>query len=141
MFPKIVHSKAKSEKSNLMGMVLLGTVVLGSVRGDGVVGAGAVGGANSFSGRTMCRPPGAAAVVCLGDGAAGAGQRAAEQSAGALDFEVVPALIVLAVVYAFALTRFHETPVMVLQTLGVFNVLLLAVCAWFTWGAKSRSKR
>ena len=28
MFPKIVHAKAKAEKSDLMGVVLLGTVVL-----------------------------------------------------------------------------------------------------------------
>ncbi len=28
MFPKIVHSAARSEKSNLLGMVLLGTGVL-----------------------------------------------------------------------------------------------------------------
>src|ERR1019366_4591565 len=28
MFPKIVHNTAKSEKSNLLGLVLLGTAVL-----------------------------------------------------------------------------------------------------------------
>ena len=49
-------------------------------------------------------------------------------------FKVVPALCVLAVGYAFALTRFHDTPVMVIKTLGVGNLLLLAVCAWYTWG-------
>jgi HAMP domain-containing protein len=27
-----------------------------------------------------------------------------------------------------------------LQTLGVFNLLLLAVCAWFTWGVKGKTK-
>jgi hypothetical protein len=26
----------------------------------------------------------------------------------------------------------------VIQTLGIFSLLLLAVCAWFTWGAKDR---
>ena len=45
-----------------------------------------------------------------------------------------PALCVLAVGYAFALTRFHDTPVMVIKTLCVCNSLLLAVCAWYTWG-------
>jgi len=39
-------------------------------------------------------------------------------------FKGVPALCVLAGVYAFALTRFHETPVMVIKTLGVCNLLL-----------------
>jgi hypothetical protein len=35
-----------------------------------------------------------------------------------------------------ALTQFHDTPVMVIKTLGVCNVLLLAVCAYYTWGVK-----
>jgi 4-amino-4-deoxy-L-arabinose transferase-like glycosyltransferase len=51
-------------------------------------------------------------------------------------FKVVPALCVLVGVYVFALTRFHATPVMVIQTLGACNLLLLAVCAWYTWGVK-----
>jgi len=48
-------------------------------------------------------------------------------------FKVVPALFVLAVGYAVGLTRFHDTPVMVIQTLAVANTLLLVVCAFFTW--------
>ena len=51
-------------------------------------------------------------------------------------FKVVPALCGLVEVYTLALTQFHETPVMVIQTLGVCNVLLLAVCAYYTWGVK-----
>jgi hypothetical protein len=51
-------------------------------------------------------------------------------------FKVVPALCVLVGVYVFALTRFHDTPVMVIQTLGVCNVLLLAVCSYYTWGVR-----
>ena len=51
-------------------------------------------------------------------------------------FKVVPALCVLAVGYALALTQFHATPVMVIKTLGVGNLLLLAVCACYTWGVK-----
>ena len=49
-------------------------------------------------------------------------------------FKVVPALCVLAVGYAFALSHFHETPVMVIKTLGAGNLVLLAVCTWYTWG-------
>jgi hypothetical protein len=51
-------------------------------------------------------------------------------------FKVVPALCVLAVGYALALSRFHATPVMVIKTLGIGNLLLLVVCAWYTWGCK-----
>jgi hypothetical protein len=42
-------------------------------------------------------------------------------------------LVLLAVAYGVALTQFHGSLVAVLKTLGVFNVLLLAACAWFTW--------
>jgi hypothetical protein len=28
----------------------------------------------------------------------------------------------------------------VLQTLGVFNLLLFLLCAWFTWGVKAKTK-
>ena len=34
-----------------------------------------------------------------------------------------------------------DSLVTVLKTLGVFNLLLLAVCAWFTWGAKAGDRR
>ena len=45
MFPKIVHAKAKAEKSDLMGVVLLGTVILaaGGAIGLWVLGPWVVG--------------------------------------------------------------------------------------------------
>jgi hypothetical protein len=49
------------------------------------------------------------------------------------DFRIVPGLCVLGGAYAFALTRFHATPEAVLQTLGVFNTLLLALSGWYSW--------
>ena len=52
-------------------------------------------------------------------------------------FQVVPFLVLLAMAYGLALTQFHTSLIMVLQTLGVFNLLLFGVCAWFTWGKKS----
>jgi len=51
-------------------------------------------------------------------------------------FKVVPALCVLAVGYVVALAQFHATPVMVIKVLGSGNLLLLAVCAYYTWGGK-----
>jgi hypothetical protein len=48
------------------------------------------------------------------------------------DFRVVPVLVILAVGYAVALTQFHSSLVTVLQTLGIFNLLLFAACGWFT---------
>jgi hypothetical protein len=54
------------------------------------------------------------------------------------DFRVAAPLALLAVGYALALTRFHATPVAMLQTMGVFNTLMLAACSWFTWGRPRR---
>ena len=48
--------------------------------------------------------------------------------------KLLPAACVffLSVGYLIALTQFHESFVMVLKTMGVFNLLLLAVCAAFS---------
>jgi hypothetical protein len=58
-------------------------------------------------------------------------------------FRIVPALVVMAVAYGVTLAVVGRhaghlaEPVaglrMMLQTLGAFNLLLLAVCAWFTF--------
>jgi O-antigen/teichoic acid export membrane protein len=42
--------------------------------------------------------------------------------------------------YLFALTQLHSSLVTVLKTMGVFNVLLLVVCALFTWGIGPRDR-
>jgi len=58
-------------------------------------------------------------------------------------FGVVPMMVLLAVAYGFALNfmlnRFPGRLEIPLQTLGAFNLLLLAVCAWFTWGSETKS--
>jgi hypothetical protein len=41
------------------------------------------------------------------------------------------------VAYGFALAHFNATPIMVIKTLCVCNCLLLAICAWYTWGVKA----
>ena len=53
-------------------------------------------------------------------------------------------MVLLAAVYGFTLpAMLHKFPghmEIALQTLGVFNLLLLAVCAWFTWGVKGKAR-
>jgi len=49
------------------------------------------------------------------------------------DFRIAIPLVVVAMGYAVALTRFHATPVAMLQTMGAANLLMVALCAWFTW--------
>ena len=136
MFPKIVHARAKAEKSDLMGMVLLGTVILaaGGAIGLWVLGPWAVGvvfGDTFVPAVSVLLPWYAWAVVPLSVANVLLNNLLARSL-----FKVVPALCVLVGVYVFALTRFHATPVMVIQTLGACNVLLLAVCAYYTWGLR-----
>jgi O-antigen/teichoic acid export membrane protein len=139
MFPRIVHSAAKAEKSNLMDLVLLGTGVLAAL---GAVSLSLLGpllvrfmsGEEFVQVASSLLPWYAGAMVPLALSNVLLNNLLARSS-----FGVVPVLCVLAPAYGFALTRFHATPVMVLKTMVIFDVLLLAACAWFTWG--SRSKR
>ncbi len=65
-------------------------------------------------------------------------------------FAAVPWLVLVAVGYAVALAvvgrhagNLPDTQVglrQMIQTLGVFNLLLFGVCAWFTWGVKEKAK-
>ena len=136
MFPKIVHAKAKAEKSDLMGVVLLGTVILaaGGAMGLWVLGPWVVRfvfGPSYVQADAVLLPWYAWAVVPISVANVLLNNLLARSL-----FKVVPALCVLAAVYTLALTQFHDTPVMVIKTLGVCNVLLLAVCAYYTWGVK-----
>jgi O-antigen/teichoic acid export membrane protein len=133
MFPKIVHSAARSEKSNLLGLVMLGTAVLAA---GGALGLTLLGPLVIRIAAKDSYVPVAASVLPWY-----AWDMVPLSLANALvnnllarsQFRIVPVLLVLAAAYGVALTRFHGSLVMVLETLGVFNLLLLAACAWFTW--------
>jgi len=138
MFPKLVHAKAKAEKTDLLGVVLAGTAIL------------AVGGAiglwvlapwvvrfifkpSYVEAASVLLPWYAWAVVPLSVANVLLSNLLAHSR-----FKAVPALCVLVVAYAVALTQFHDSPVTVIKTLTVCNTLLLVICAWFTWGVKAK---
>jgi O-antigen/teichoic acid export membrane protein len=142
MFPKIVHSSAKSEKSNLMQIVLLGTAVLAICGGLGLwlVGPLVVKWFRFFPLRyvepmQLLFPWYAAAMVPFALANVLANDLLARGK-----FRVVPAIVVLAVTYGFALpfvlNHFPRRLEHVLQTLAVFNLLLLCVCAWAAFGSQ-----
>ncbi len=139
MFPKIVHSVARSEKSNLLGIVLLGTAILSAggalvltVLGPLILRL--VYTVDYVQVAASVLPWYAWAMVPLSLAFALVNNLLARSQ-----FRIVPVLLVLAVAYAFALTQFHGSLVTVLKTLGIFNLLLLGVCAWFTWGVKEKA--
>ena len=135
MFPRIVHAMAKSEKSNLLGLVLIGTLVLaaGGAAGLSVLAPWVV--------RLVFRPSYVEAASALLPWYAWAVVPLSLANVLINDllarshFKLVPALCVLAVGYALALTHFHESPVMVIKTLMVANSALLAICAWYSFGS------
>ena len=134
MFPKIVHSVARSEKSNLLGIVLLGTAVLaaGGALGLTVLGPLVIKLAYSkdyVSVAAAVLPWYAWAMVPLSLAYALVNNLLARSQ-----FRIVPVLLLLAAAYGVALTQFHDSLITVLKTLGVFNLLLLGACVWFTWG-------
>jgi O-antigen/teichoic acid export membrane protein len=140
MFPRIVHSTSKAEKSDLMGAVLLGTGILAAVGAAGLSILGPwivrfVSGQKFVEVASSLLPWYAGAMVPLALANVLLNNLMARSS-----FRAVPLICVLVVGYGFALTRFHETPVAVLKTLIVFSILVLAVCSWFTWEFQRKAK-
>ena len=60
---------------------------------------------------------------------------------GRARYQAVPWLVTVAAGYGITLYLRHDTFQSVIQTLGIFSTLLLAVCAWFTWGPGKAGKR
>lgn len=145
MFPKLVHSHAKAEKSNLLVVVLIGTGLLGVC---GAIGLCVVGPlivkivytSGDVASTISLIPWYATAMIPLGMANVLVNDLMARKQ-----FKVVPLMLMLAIVYAFAqpyMVHHHPGSMkVILQTLGVFTTLLFLVCAWFTWGAKSPNSK
>lgn len=139
MFSKLAHSAARSQKSDLMGLTLLGTAILGCLAAVGlwitsplVIRYGAkpeyltiVPQISLFAWSMV---PLALANVLLNNLMAHS------------RFKVVPALMTVAIGYWVALQYHHSSFKEVIQTLGIFSTLFLAVCMVFTWGVKAKAK-
>jgi O-antigen/teichoic acid export membrane protein len=136
MFPKLVHGHAKSEKTNLFGIVVLGTGVLAVcgmlglwIFGPWVVKLVYKSGDVDETMRLIPWYAGAMVPLALAN-------VLVNDLLARARFRVVPAMVTLAVAYGFALVhvlkRFPGRLEVVLQTLGAFNFLLLVICAWFT---------
>jgi len=140
MFPKIVHATAKSEKNNLLGIVLLGTAILA------ICGAAGLCLVGPLLVKLAFKPEYVAETMKLLPWYAGAMIPLALANVLVNDlmarakFKAVLPMVLLAVAYGFTLPfMLHKFPgrmEVALQTLAAFNLLLLAVCAWFTWGGK-----
>lgn len=146
MFPKLVHSRASSQKSNLLGLVLLGTALLAIIGGAALCIVGPfvvkiVFPASYVQPTTALLPwyigamvPLTLANVLIND------LMASER------FKVVPFVVLIAIAYGFGLPYYlnhvQKTPVAVLQVLGVSNLVLLGACALgFFFKGKTSAER
>lgn len=144
MFPKLVQSSAKSEKSNLFSLVILGTAILAIC---GAVGLWLLG---PLVVKFIFKPEDIPMTVALLPWYTGAMIPLALANVMANDllarsrFGVVPLMALVGVAYAVTLplllNHFPGRMEVVLQTLGGFNLLLLAVCAWFTYRAPAPAR-
>lgn len=138
MFPKIVHSHAKSEENNLFGIVVFGTAIMGicGILGlcfFGPLATKIVYSAKDVAGTMALIPWYAGAMVPLGMANVMVNNLLARSK-----FQVVPYIVVLVVAYGFTmpymLSHFPHRLEVPLQTVVVFSTLLFGICAWFTWG-------
>ena len=140
MFPRMVHSAARLEKSNLIGLVLLATAILATAGAFGIslLGPWVVRIVYGPAYQSVTCPllpwyasamiPLALANVLLNDLLA----RPASKLGLAL------CVFCLALVYLFAVTQFHSHLETVLQTMGVCSLALLAICGLFSWRTKAQ---
>jgi O-antigen/teichoic acid export membrane protein len=145
MFPKIVHSMARAEKINLLGIVLAGTAGLAFCSGLGLCLLG------PWVVRLVYTPEYVAATTALLPWYVGAMVPLAlanvliNELLARERFRVVPVTVLLAVAYGFTvLFMLHHFPgrlEIVLQTLGAFNLLLLGAAAWAAFGSPNSKAR
>lgn len=134
MFPKLVHNRASAQKSNLLGLVVLGTAVLS------IIGSACLYLASPIVVKIVYPDDYIRPVVALLPWYLGAMIPLAMANVlindllASDDFRIVPILVILVIAYGFTqpymLNNVQRTPVMLLQVLGSFNVLLLSACGW-----------
>jgi O-antigen/teichoic acid export membrane protein len=141
MFPKLVQSAARSEKTDVLAQALGVTALAGAAAAIGCTLFPSlplrVVYDTSFLEKATplvpwfawCMLPLTLSNVIIN------GLMARSQ------FRSVPWLVLVAIGYGVTLYYRHATFQMVIQTLGIFSTLLLAVCAWFTWGNKLQRQK
>jgi len=144
MFPKLVRSAARSEKSDALAHALFATLLAGGAAALGCtllpsLPLRVVYDKSYLDIATPLVPWFAWGMLPLTLSMVLANALLAHSR-----FAVVPWLVAIATGYGGALfleLHFgHGTFKTVIQTLGLFSTLLLAVCAWFTWGSKLRAQ-
>jgi O-antigen/teichoic acid export membrane protein len=137
MFPKLVHSAARSQKTDVMGLTMVGTVGLSLVA---VLGLAVVApfimkifSKGNYQEIVRLIPMFAAGMVPLGSGNVLLYNLMAHSR-----FKIVLPLVILAAGYWLALQRYHDSFKAVIQTFCVFSLVYFGLCALFTWVIKGK---
>jgi O-antigen/teichoic acid export membrane protein len=135
MFPRLVHSAVKAEKTNLMTLVMIGTAVLAA---GGALGLALVGShvvrvvykASYVDVASSLLPWYGAAMVPLALGNVLLNQLMAKP---ARRLALSLSILGLALGYMLALSQFHDSLLTVLKVMGSANTAFLLLCAFFAW--------
>jgi hypothetical protein len=137
MFPKIVRSEVCARNTNVLGWAFFGTVILSagaatvlSLAAPLLISWGSRPENLSFA---PLMPLFAWGMVPLAVGNVLLNSLLARSR-----FELLPALVLVAVGYGIALGYHHDSFTAVLQTLGVFNLAFLGVCLFYSWWAERK---
>jgi O-antigen/teichoic acid export membrane protein len=140
MFPKIVRATARAEKTDVLALALGTTAVLG---GLAALGLSVIAPwvlklvfKKSFIAAVPLLPWFAWSMLPLALTNVLVNNLLARGR-----FTVVIWLILTSIGYGVSLSLYHETFLTVIRTLGLFNLLALAIAAWFTWGAKPAKEK
>lgn len=135
MFPRLVHSSAKAQKSNLMVLVLAGTAALA------IVGATSLAILGPWVVRIVYKESFVEVATGLLPWYAGAMVPLAVANVLLNSLMAKPtvklvtgvSILAVAVVYLVGLWNFHGSLVTILKVMAGANTLLLVVCGLFTW--------
>jgi O-antigen/teichoic acid export membrane protein len=140
MFPKIVRSTARGERSDLMGLTLLCS---GALAGCGAVGLTFLG---PWLVRFVYQPAYAEITLQLLPWYAWSmlplslANVLVNNLLARSEFRVVPWMVLVAAGYGVALTLFHDSFLTVIRMIGLFSTLMMAVAAVFTWVIQPRTR-
>jgi O-antigen/teichoic acid export membrane protein len=138
MFPKLVHSTVRSQKSNLMVVTLGCTAMLAA---GGALGLWLVAPwvvpfvfpSDYLANATIILPWYAGAMIPLSLANVLVNDLLARGQ-----YRVVPWMVAVAAVYGVTLSRLHTRLVQVPQALAAFCAVLFVVCAWFAWSKRAK---
>jgi O-antigen/teichoic acid export membrane protein len=132
MFPKLVHSAARAQKTDVMGLTLLGTFGLCAIAVLGLAVTTPfimkIFSKGDYQTITHLVPLFAGGMTLLGMGNVLLYNLMAHSR-----FKIVPVLLVLGASYWIALQHFHDSFKMIIQTFCVTALIYLSICALFTW--------